>query len=91
MRILSQGNRKYDLQYENVVLEKMTDSNAIYAYTGTGKPFKMASYSSPEKMGKAMDMLHEKYREVSVYPFANKNDMIRPKTFQFPDDYEIEV
>lgn len=61
MRILSQGNGKYDLQYENVVLEKMTDCNTIYAYTGTGQPFKMAVYYSAERMDKAMDMLRNAY------------------------------
>lgn len=61
MRILSQDNGKYDLPYENIVLEKMTDCNTIYAYTGTGQPFKMAVYSSVEKMDKAMEMLHEAY------------------------------
>lgn len=49
MRILSQDNGKYDLPYENIVLEKMMDCNTIYAYTGTGQPFKMAVYSSPRK------------------------------------------
>lgn len=61
MRILSQDNGKYDLPYENIVLEKMVDCNTIYAYTGTGQPFKMAVYSSAEKMDKAMEMLHEAY------------------------------
>ncbi len=61
MRILSQGNGKYDLQYENVVLEKMTDSNSIYAYTGTGQPFKVAQYSSVAKADKAMEMLKIAY------------------------------
>lgn len=61
MRILSQDNGKYDLPYENIVLEKMMDCNTIYAYTGTGQPFKMAVYSSAEKMDKAMDMLRKAY------------------------------
>lgn len=66
MRILSQDNGKYDLPYENIVLEKMVDCNTIYAYTGTGQPFKMAAYSSSEKMDKAMEMLHEAYSPVLV-------------------------
>lgn len=61
MRILSQDNDKYDLPYENIVLEKMMDCNTIYAYTGTGQPFKMAVYSSAERMDKAMDMLRNAY------------------------------
>ena len=61
MRILSQDNGKYDLPYENIVLEKMMDCNTIYAYTGTGQPFKMAVYSSAEKMDKAMETLRNAY------------------------------
>lgn len=61
MRILSQDNGKYDLPYENIVLEKMMDCNTVYAYTGTGQPFKMAVYSSAERTDKAMDMLRNAY------------------------------
>lgn len=61
MRILSQDNGKYDLPYENIALEKMMDCNTIYAYTGTGQPFKMAVYSSAERMDKAMEMLRNAY------------------------------
>lgn len=66
MRILSQGNGKYDFPYENIVLEKMMDCNTVYAYTGTGHPFKMAVYSSAEKMDKAMEMLHEVYTGIPL-------------------------
>lgn len=66
MRILSQDNGKYDFPYENIVLEKMMDCNTIYAYTGTGQPFKMAVYSSAEKMDKAMEMLHEAYTGIPL-------------------------
>lgn len=65
MRILSQDG-KHDLQYENVVLEKMTDCNTIYAYTGTGQPFKMAVYSSAERMDKAMEMLQKAYSPILI-------------------------
>lgn len=61
MRILSQDNGKYDLPYENIVLEKIMDRNTIYAYTGTGQPFKMAVYSSTEKMDKVMEILRNAY------------------------------
>lgn len=61
MRILSQDKGKYDLPYENIVLEKMMDCNTIYAYTGTGQPFKMAVYSSTERMDKAMEILRNAY------------------------------
>ena len=64
MRILSQDNGKYDLPYENIVLEKMVDCNTIYAYTGTGQPFKMAVYSSAERMDKVMEMLREQYAKL---------------------------
>lgn len=66
MRILSQDNGKYDLPYENIVLEKMMDCNTIYAYTGTEQPFKMAVYSSAKKMNKAMEMLQKAYSPVLV-------------------------
>lgn len=65
MRILSQDG-KYDLPYENIVLEQMKDSNVVYAYTGTGQPFKVAVYSSAEKMSKAMEMLRGAYSPVLV-------------------------
>lgn len=71
MRILSQDNGKYDLPYENIVLEKMMDCNTIYAYTGTGRPFKMAVYSSVEKMDKAMEMLHGAYCGVAYMKHAD--------------------
>lgn len=76
MRILSQDNGKYDLPYENIVLEKMMDCNTIYAYAGTGQPFKMAVYSSAEKMNKAMEMLRNfnEVREVKNIPI--KKDVI---------------
>lgn len=61
MRILSQDDSKYDLPYENIVLEKMMDCNTIYAYTSTGQPFKMAVYSSVEKMDKVMEILRNTY------------------------------
>lgn len=66
MRILSQDSGKYDLPYENIVLEKMMDCNTIYAYTGTGQPFKMAVYSSAEKMDKAMEMMQKAYSPLVI-------------------------
>lgn len=94
MRILSQDNGKYDLPYENIVLEKMMDCNTIYAYTGTGQPFKMAVYSSFNKINKAMEMLHDRYtgRDEAVFEFAHvKRSSTDNFYFQFPQDSEMEV
>lgn len=96
MRILSQDNGKYDLQYENIVLEKMTDSNTICAYTGTGQPFKMASYSSTAKTDKAMEMLRKAYspilviqeQESGIEPNIKPNDFIVGTPLPTP---EVEV
>lgn len=94
MRILSQDNGKYDLLYENIVLEKMTDCNTIYAYTGTGQPFKMAVYSSDERMRKAMEMLRDRYtgKDETVFEFAHaKRSGTDNFYFQFPADDGMEV
>lgn len=94
MRILSQDNSKYDLLYENIVLEKMVDCNTVYAYTGTGQPFKMAVYSSTERMDKAMEMLHDRYtgRDEAAFEFCHvKRSSTDNFYFQFPQDSEIEV
>lgn len=94
MRILSQGNGKYDLPYEDIVLEKMTDCNTIYAYTGTGQPFKMAVYSSGKRMDKAMGMLRDRYtgKDETVFEFAHiKRSSTDNFYFQFPSDDEVEV
>lgn len=85
MRILSQDNGKYDLPYENIILEKMMDCNTIYAYTGTGQPFKMAVYSSAEKMNKAMEMLQKAYSPILVMK-EQENGIepnIKPNDFVF--------
>lgn len=94
MRILSQDNGKYDLLYENIALEKMMDCNTIYAYTGTGQPFKMAVYSSGERMDKAMEMLRDRYtgKDETVFDIAYiKRSSADNFYFQFPQDSEIEV
>lgn len=107
MRILSQDNGKYDLPYENIVLEKTMDCNTIYAYTGTGQPFKMAVYSSAEKMDKVMDMLHTKYSSSRLvkdkyckleeltkvkHDFGDFSEVVAESNyFRFPQDSEIEV
>lgn len=85
MRILSQDNGKYDLQYENIVLEKMADNNTIYAYIGTGQPFKMASYSCVEKMDKAIEELRKAYSPILV--MQQQDDGIEPNIK--PNDWLI--
>lgn len=91
MRILSQDNGKYDLPYENIVLEKIMDRNTIYAYAVTGKPFKMAVYSSTERMNKAMDMLQNTYYDSELSKFINDGTTFLTTHFRFPQDNEIEV
>lgn len=80
MRILSQDNGKYDLPYENIVLEKMMDCNTIYAYTGTGQPFKMAVYSSAERMDKAMEMLRNAYSPNIKIKEPIQKEMPKPRS-----------
>lgn len=85
MRILSQDKGKYDLPYENIVLEKMMDCNTIYAYTGTGQPFKMAIYSSTERIDRAMEMLREAYSPVLV--IKEQQEGIKPNIK--PNDFIV--
>ena len=56
MRIISQ-NEKFDLPYENIVVEIM--DSVIVAYTPMTNPIRMAQYKSQEKAEKAMQLLHE--------------------------------
>lgn len=103
MRILSQ-DENYDFPYENIVLEKMADSNTICAYTGTGQPFKIASYSSASRMDKAMEMLRKIYQTHFGYKTmtpeqqalllavaSEKEQGYIHGIFAFPSDEEIEV
>lgn len=106
MRILSQDKGKYDLPYENIVLGKMMDCNTIYAYTGTGQPFKMAVYSSAEKIGKAMEMLRVSFENYDWIKSTGNSEELKQVArtlnydefkkmttsyFQFPTDDEMEV
>ena len=79
MRISSQDIGKYDLPYENIVLEKMMDCNTIYAYTGTGQPFKMAVYSSTERMDKAVKMLRNAYSPNIKIKEPIQKEMTKPR------------
>ena len=96
MRIMSQDGMA-DLPYESIgICINYHNKTDIIAYpAGTFSPddeyWKLAHYSTEDKARKAMDMLHEKYREITIYLFSDKNDFVKPKTFQFPADDEIEV
>lgn len=91
MRIISQDGLR-EVEYESCGLAVNPKCFEIEAYTGNPEftPV-MASYSSVEKCRKALEMLHEKYREMTIYPFSNKGSTVPPKTFQFPADSEVEV
>lgn len=92
MRILSQDGLMFDIQYENCHLTVNEKCCEIEAETSNPNftPV-MASYSSIEKCRKAMELLHEEYRKITIYPFLEKSDTIPPKVFRFPADDEIEV
>lgn len=97
MRLISQDGG-IDLPYENVILESMDDCKCIFAHAGTAQPYRMAEYSSVEKMDKAMEMVRSKYGE---YLYGKGGSMATanfyvpafaftpPKAFQFPDDDEV--
>ena len=91
MRILSQDGIKFDIAYENCHLVVNGKAFEIEAETGdlNFTPV-MASYSSIEKCRKAMEMLHDKYKKINVYLFNSKQDMIPPKVFKFPSEYEVD-
>lgn len=99
MRIISQCG-KYDFPYENIILEVMTDSNSIFAYTGTGQPFNVGDYSTKDKAVKAMKMLRERYLsrmeldggfDVLHNCYVQPNFGVLPKIFQFPTDDEVVI
>lgn len=77
MRLISQDGNK-DFPYENVILEFLLDSNSVFAYTGTGQPFKIAEYSTREKASFVFDNLHNAYRN-------------QKSAFYFPEDDEVNV
>lgn len=85
MRILSQDNGKYDLPYENIILEKMADVNTIYAYTSTGQTLKMAVYSSAERMDRAMEMLQKAYSPLFI--IKDLGDMVEADIK--PNNYKV--
>lgn len=93
MRILSQENLLCrDLPYESTVLFIESDGKEIKALSG-GIVYSIATYSTEEKAKKAMEMLHNEYKQFqttktnSGFYFA----FDYPKVFQFPSDEEIEV
>lgn len=102
MRIISQ-NGKSDYPYDMVVIERyecMILAITNLVTNGIARPVEMATYSTPEKADKAMEMLHEEFLSymqlqggiglmkgsVSVAP----NIWVLPKIFKFPSDEEIE-
>lgn len=99
MRIISQDGG-IDLPYENVILEAMNDCKSIFAYTGAAQPYRMAEYSSVEKMEKSMEMVRRKYED---YMYGKGGAMATanfyvpafaftpPKVFRFPEDDEVEI
>lgn len=98
MRVISQDG-KYDFPYESIILELMADGNMIYAYTGTGQPFRVADYSTKPKSLKAMELVRNAY-ESSLYSdhaYDNAAQVQRPYifiynvVFQFPKDEDVEV
>lgn len=98
MRIISQDGG-IDLPYENVILESMCDCKCIFAHTGTGQPYRMAEYSTVEKMDKAMKMLRDCYTgslytdsHYDMAAQANVTDIVVNNVmFQFPEDDEVEI
>lgn len=99
MRLISQDGG-IDLLYENVILEAMYDCKCIFANTGTGRLYRMAEYSSVEKMDKVMDTARSKYGEYlycegGVMATANfyvpAFAFTPPKVFRFPEDDEVKL
>lgn len=96
MRVISQhGN--VDLPYEQIVVcHTMESVIALH----NGAEYVLGEYSSKEKAYKAMEMLRETYESRmeldggydSVHKcYVQPNYWVLPKTFQFPQDDEIEV
>lgn len=99
MRLISQDGG-VDLPYENVILESMDDCKCIFAHTGTGQPYRMAEYSSVEKLDKVMVMVRSKYGEYFYCEggaMATANFYVPafaftpPKVFRFPEDDEVKI
>lgn len=96
MRIISQDGF-IDLPYENIgVSININDNTEILAYLTNGHDggfWRMSKYSTELKAQKAMEMLHDKYKNYST---ATNNSSFftmfnEPKVFRFPDDEDVEV
>lgn len=92
MRIISQ-NGMIDVPYEMSAIRN-DDGLIILCMVGeTGKGSVIARYSTSEKAEKAMEMLHEKYKDYSIA--TNRSNVFKmfdyPKVFQFPQDEDVEV
>lgn len=97
MRVISQCG-KFDLPYECFAF--VAERTAIYAVCVSGHGQRlMAQYEKPEKVEKAMEMLHNafKYSLFSDLVFDCDAKVERPyvfaenQIFRFPADDEIEV
>lgn len=99
MRIISQ-NGEIDVPYDcfslTIATGKYEDVEvaSIYCHNlSSPKGTKLAEYSSKEKAEKAMEMLHEKYKDYSIA--TNRSNVFKmfdyPKVFQFPKDEDVEV
>ena len=96
MRIVSQDGM-IDIPYENFVFSITMDNSIVAIRDTVARPSEVcqgivAKYSTEAKAQKAMEMLHEEYRQYTtaksgVYWF----DFDYPKVFQFPQDEDVEV
>ena len=89
MRLISQ-NGIYDVPYEQGVI-KQFDTYICFLSTSLTENLKLAVYSTRQKASKAMEMLHEEYKQYSYA--TNNNDFYlffnQPKMFKFPQDNEV--
>lgn len=98
MRIISQDGG-IDLPYENVILESMEDCKCIFAHTGIGQLYRMAEYSSDEKIDKVMKKLRDCYAgclwtesHYDMAAQANVTGIVANNVvFQFPEDDEVKL
>lgn len=97
MRLISQ-NGEIDVPYERFVISvNMQNQGEIIAWTGNhisdDECIVMAVYSSFNKAQKAMEMLHDKYKD--YVRATNKSNFFTmfdyPKVFQFQKDEDVEV
>lgn len=94
MRIVSQDGR-IDLPYEqiavvnNTVYEMAIIAYAVNSYDDT--VWKLAEYSTKEKVEKAMEMLRTEYGNLQETISGNGKyiALVYPKVFRFPQDSDV--